>query len=180
MKSLKGIFFGLFLFLSFVVTFVVVFCSVNFYKMYYKEGFVDSNLTTYIENKMSQYDGGDEAEKFFPEYSELCKFKDLSFEYCDNREKSNFFHEYFSYFCLDIVFEDEYYDSYIGSQKRFTVNWEENQFQIIEEWSSKNNCKAILCNNQQKTIRYILFYGDFEETIDINALIAWNFLGNTG
>ena len=147
-----------------VLIFAIVFTVCNLNKMQSSKSYFDNNLTLYTENKMLKYDGGDKAEDFFPKYLEVENAKEIYFEYCDNTPHTNFFHVFYSYFCLEISFEEDDYLTYVEKLKTGHFGWYGvSNFTVLMDIFEDDNCKAILCNDETKTIRYILFYGDFKE-----------------
>ena len=173
MKSLKYIILSVTLFLVCIFTF----CAVNLHKTY-KEGFIDNDLTIYTENKLSKYVGGDKAQLFFPEYSEIQNAENIRFQYCDNTKKSNFFHKFYSYFCLDVILKDDEYQSFIENlEAPYEDGSEILHFTVLKEEFENSVCKSILCNDKTKTVRYVLFYGDFDDNDAENGIVpimSWN------
>ena len=151
----------------------IAFLANGLYKTWYKEGFVDNDLETYLTGKMVQYDGGEEALRFFPSSAEVSD--KAYFHYQDNRKKNNFLHEYYSFFLLDVPYSSEEYS--LAKEKIASPNteaYEFNEYMIIQKEYTDTACKAVLANDSTNTLRYILFYGEMDSDTTIGSLIAWN------
>lgn len=165
----------LFCVLSGIVLVSLVMCGVVVYKMWYMEGVVDNDPSLYTNKNMTKYDGGADAIEFFPQYEALDNIRGINIIYQDNRPKSTIFHHYYSFFMLDIYYEENYYQEYKLENMRDNAKGNVGEFYLLKESNDSDCiCKAVFCNDDKHVIRYIIFYGDFGREASIMTLIAWN------
>lgn len=162
------------LLISFTV--FLIFNIVCIYKTWYMDSIITNDISEYTDGTMTQHDGGNQAIDFFPDYSEIRYANNIHFHYEDSRHKSNFFHEYFSVFILDVQYTEKVFYEQIRKSFSRTIDNEMTGTYILlyEKFDIENLCaKAVYCNDKAQTIRYVLVYGVNKEA-DINSLILWN------
>ena len=135
-----------------------------------------NDITEYTDGTIGGFDGGKQALDFFPEYSKIDGENNIYFHYEDARHKSNFYHEYFSVFILDIQYSEatEYQQIRNNLSEIADNEMAETYINVYENFDLDELCaKAVYCNDSSQTVRYVVVYGIDRET-DVNALILWN------
>ena len=154
----------------------LIFNIICIYKTWSMKSIIINDITEYTDGTIAQYDGGKQAIDFFPHPSEVQNANNIYFHYEDSRHKSNFYHEYFSVFILDVQYSDGTVYEQIRNNFPETPNneMEETYINVYENFDLEELCaKAVYCNDESQTVRYVVVYGINRET-DINALILWN------
>jgi len=135
---------------------------------------VRNDTEDYIQGRYLSFSGGDTASKVFPPYETLEGYETLDFYYFDGRKKTNFFHQYFVSFVLDVRYSEETYykkKSEIESNEEL-VN--QGDFAYERKERTANVAYGIFFGDGNNTIRYVAVCGKGLEEVSLGALMIWN------
>lgn len=148
----------------------------------FHDGITTNDINEYVNGNYLTYTGSDAVINFFPRYSELTDFSNIEFHYFNGSHKSTFFHKFFISFALDVRYNSNEIYTQKASELLSAITtiyhkggdaW--GDFLLYQvETSNKNIVQCIGFNDSNYTIRYIAFYGNGVDMVDIYTLITWN------
>ena len=143
------------------------------------------NVDNYITGNYQNYNKGEVASKFFPNYQELNNYENIKFLYKDLGKRISL-HKYYTFFMLDITYKNDEYQAEKNRLSKY-IEVGDSEYDMLDDYLInrvviddplyQNNFACICFNDASNTIRYIIFCGlkvNDKSKAMIQSVISWH------